>query len=436
MSLPQFPPPPNTPPLNAFNTPVSGHHAVMPNANQYFYEKRYVSIHSEDRDLTKFPSASQFSIQLPQDYLNVASVRLAQWSFPANYSVFSLNNGNIAMTFTFGGSGGSLYNPVAAGDTDALTVAIYQALAASEGKEYKILIEPGFYNPDQMATELTNKMNEAVSVQILAYFDSKAPQYDDVRSQFLQTGGYTRFKIVYNSVQQNLWFGNSADAFTLTNDLAALWNSAAQGVYCEQRSKLPEEVNWGLPYFLGFGRCPATAEPVPDGGSPRFYYGDVASAGDDGYWLYPSAPGAVVYVVAAPRKINFMGPAYMYLEINGLNCLDETAPYSVSKFTMQTNQTNGTVNSAFAKIAIPTTPISQWFDTESAPYKYFNPPAERIRDLQLKLRYHNGQLVDFGSFSWSILLELNLVRPQMERSMSMRDAYSLAQTQSKLSNVV
>ena len=113
-----------------------------------------------------------------------------------------------------------------------------------------------------------------------------------------------------------------------------------------------------------------------------------------------------------------MGPAYFYMEIDGLNCIDETSSYNVSKFTIQTNETNGVVNSSFAKIAMPTTPISQWFDKESYPYKLFMPPAERIRKLKIKLRYHNNLLVNFGRFEYSFMLQFTLLVPQQLRKIT------------------
>ena len=70
---------------NTFNT-----HPLIPNSNQYFYEKKYLSIHSEDRDYSKYKGSSEFEISLPQEYLNVASARLYSWSFPANYNIFYL----------------------------------------------------------------------------------------------------------------------------------------------------------------------------------------------------------------------------------------------------------------------------------------------------------------------------------------------------------
>ena len=56
---------------------LNNNHPIIPNANQYYFEKKYVSIHSEDRDVIKYRNPSSFEIELPQDYLNVQSVRLS-----------------------------------------------------------------------------------------------------------------------------------------------------------------------------------------------------------------------------------------------------------------------------------------------------------------------------------------------------------------------
>jgi hypothetical protein len=181
-----------------------------------------------------------------------------------------------------------------------------------------------------------------------------------------------------------------------------------------------------LPNYLGLSRCNINSlngNNLPNAGSygdivvPRFYYGDVFP-GDNGYWLVPdpNLTGSEVHWVECFEKINLMGPAYFYMEIEGLNCIDETSPYNISEFTLKTNQTNGIVNSSFAKIAIPTTPISQWFDRDALPYKYYYPPAERIRKLKIRFRYHNGQTVQFGVFNYSFVLEFMLQSPQLLRS--------------------
>ena len=105
-------------------------------------------------------------------------------------------------------------------------------------------------------------------------------------------------------------------------------------------------------------------------------------------------------------------------------------PFNPSVYENHNSGTNGIVNSAFAKIAIPTTPISQWFDaSDGGPYKYFNPPAERIRKLKIKFRYHSNLLLNFNSFEISFMLELCILRPQNERKYNIRDAFGLYQVQ-------
>ena len=416
--------------MSSFNTSTS--HPLIPNANQYYIDKKYVSIHSEDRDQIKYLNSSEFEIELPQDYLNVQTVSMVQWSFPANYNVFSPLNFNIGMSFNFT----TLYNPGEHSYADPLTEAIFAGLYYNKDVQHIILIETGFYSPDQMAVELTNKFNAVITNFLENYF-TNTPQYNYALPLFESAGGYSRFSIVYNAVGQRLWFGNNADQFILSNNYDAVLVEEIVNSQCVRKGTLPSMANWGLPSYLGFTRCPTSslsaaevianqetiyntvtgitgADVNVEGLVPRFYYGDV-NIGDNGFWLLPTLPGATVYYLQAPAKINFMGPAFMYLEIDGLNCIDETSPFNISDFTVHTNQTNGRVNSSFAKIPIPSTPISQWFDTDSKPFKYFNPPAERIRKLKMKLRYHSGQIVDFGLFDWSILLEFVLLRPQNER---------------------
>ena len=80
-----------------FNTNTS--HPLIPSSQEYIYYKKYVSIHSEDRNTLKYPRSSEFEIELPEDILNVAALRLVSWTFPANYNTFSVLNDNVAMTF-------------------------------------------------------------------------------------------------------------------------------------------------------------------------------------------------------------------------------------------------------------------------------------------------------------------------------------------------
>lgn len=447
----------------------STNHPIIPNSNNYMYEQRYVSIHSNDRDVSKYPKSSEFEIEMPQDYLNVVSVRLHSWAMPSNYNVFSLQNYNIIMTFKMS----TLYDP--SGQTfmdpsyQATSNAFYQALKYNQDKEkeYAPIIEQGFYNPEQMATELTNKYNDVINNTVeqflnlpdastyftnISDYNISKEIYDNRYNKNNFKYLYNRFIIVYNTVNQKLWFGNRADKFILTNDTLEKRSLVNYSQNCLRKDYLPDTLDWGLPSNLGFSRCPSTAITTEEAYQigkiynppfladnliyepyPRFFYGDVLVKGDNGYWLLPdnSCPNSTVYYIQAPFKINLMGASYIYMEIEGLNCFDETSPYNVSKFTLKTNQTNGVVNSAFAKIALYSTPISQFYDQIIEPYKYFSPPAERIRKIKVKLRYHNGEAVNFGIFDYSFMLEFNLLRPQNLRGQNIQNSFDLSQMQSR-----
>jgi len=414
---------------------VNTNHPLIQNEQQYISYNKFVSIHSEDRDIIKYPLSSTFEIELPEDITNVASVRLTNWTFPSNYDTFSSSNSNITMTFKI-----TPFNPSTYGYSIPLYDEIFKCLFLNQDNNFVIKIETGFYNPNQMTNELTNKFNYAVSNLIINYFtDTTSSNYNPTTfptllEEFNLKGGYHNFIIVYNTVSQKIWFGNTTDKFKLTNTTQQSTNILVDNLFCGSKQQLPNFSNWGLPGNLGLTRCDTNsingsqikettaADKLLDYVSfngiitPRFFYGDVFP-GDDGYWLLPNPllPGSEVHWVEATYKINFMGPSNFYIEIDGLNCIDETSPYNLNEFTITTNETNGIVNSSFAKIGIPTTPISQWFDRDQLPYKLFYPPADRIRRLKIKLRYHNQQLVDFGTFDYSLLFEFNILQPQTPR---------------------
>jgi len=426
----------NTP---VFNTNTS--HPLIPNSQEYIYYRKYVSVHSEDRNMLKYPESSEFEFELPEDLCNVAALRLSSWTFPSNYNTFSILNLNVTMTFQISNP----YNPGEFNYTDPLYNKIFEALYYNIGNNFTIVIEQGFYNPEQMVTELTNKFNSTVTLFITNYFVTKSvdptltpAQQDEYKTALTlleQQCGYNNFIIVYNNVSQKIWFGNVCDEFILTNETQFNKNENLSNFLCETRSLNPDFSDWGLPGNLGLVRCNTSsvngaslsnfAEISIINGNivPRFYYGNVFP-GDSGYWLVPNPnlPGSQVNWVEASYKINLMGPAFIYMELDGQNCIDETQPYNVSEFTTKTNGTNGIVNSSFAKIPVPSTPISQWFDRDSQPYKFYYPPAERMKKFRVFLRYHNGQQVNLGVFNYSFVIEFTIQLPQILRT-SKTEAY-------------
>jgi hypothetical protein len=412
-------------------------HPLQQNSQNYLSYKKYVSIHSEDRDAISFPNSCEFEIELPEDITNISTMKLVDWSFPSNYNTFSVLNSNITMMFTFT----NLYNPKTYNVSDPLENAIYQALTNCICNDYIVTIEEGFYNPTQLATELTNKFNEDVTNAIIIYL-VKTPSLSHLLDKFINSGGYKRFVIVYNNVSQKIWFGNRADKFKLLNQTIYVANSNVNEQLLCKKTQVPDFSNWGLPGNLGLTRCNECSCRPPNllvdennnlinsnylisNNYIRFYYGDVNNCDDNGYWLTPATDlsgnvltGAVVQFIECPYKINIFGPSYIYMEIFKYNCIDETQPYNISAFTLTTNETNGIVNSAFAKIPIVSTPTSQYYDGPSNSYKFFDPPVERIRRLKFRLRYHNGELVNFGVFEYTFTLEFTTLLPMINRAVN------------------
>ena len=112
----------------------------------YSYENKIVSIHSYDRDKSKWPNSNNFEITLPQSLKNVESIRLIDISLPTNYYTFTNNYENTKFTFKL--------IPYLVSDPN------YSYLASNQGNEYTVTIQEGFFTPTQLANEITNKMNK------------------------------------------------------------------------------------------------------------------------------------------------------------------------------------------------------------------------------------------------------------------------------------
>ena len=344
-----------------FNTNTN--HPLIQNSQEYIFYKKYLSIHSQDRNILKYPSSSEFEIEMPEDLLNVVSLRLINCAIPSIYSIFSLLNENTEMTFKINNP----YNPNDHGISDVLSLKIYEFLSLNVDTNFYILIETGTYTSSQMVTELTNKFNNAVTLQIFSYFTSQSTnpsltpaqqaEYLAAITLLNSSGGYKNFIIVYNDVSKKIWFGNVCDGFILTNQTQILKEVSVSSFNCANKNAVPDFSDWGLPGNLGLSRCDtpsvngatisgSTLTDFPElalyNGSivPRFYYGDV-KLGDHGFWLVPNPalPGSVVNWVKADYKANLTGPLYFYMEIAGQNCIDETQPYNVSDYTIKTNST-------------------------------------------------------------------------------------------------
>ena len=183
--------------MNGLNRNTFTEHTLIPREQTYCLDRKLVTIHSEDRDVCAYPNSAFFEITLPQSLTNVQSIRLIESNFPSINDVFTTIKQNTKMSFS---------------------------VTISENTHLlQITIEEGLYSPVQMANELTNLMNKAVSNLVVS--------------------GYSNFVVVYNEVSQKLLFGNKQHQFTLLCDKIENYNDAGNSQYVNCQVSPPNEIS-------------------------------------------------------------------------------------------------------------------------------------------------------------------------------------------------
>lgn len=352
------------------------HRSNDPRENNFVLERKLVTIHSEDRDIKKWPRSNNFEVQLPDAYQNIHSMRLVDIIIPVNYYTFSNESQNTKLSFK----------------------------VLPESVSFQIQIQEGFYEPNELANELRNKMNQAVT-------DHRGSET------------YDNFDVFYDKVSQKFWFGNTKNDFILTFD--------EQISYDVSNPRQPNVWNhytkWGLPSYLGFEK--KSYNSTSDMSGVNFAYMINKTAWQ---WIKPDTSGSPVYYIKAPNTMNIMGEKIIYMEIEKYNSYDELEPYSqattdllkrTAPYKTGQNDYGTKVNSAFAKIPVTTIPHGQTFESRSGFLQnttIFDPPLERIQKLKFLFRYHDGRLVDFNDNPINFTLELHKLRNEIEKTSNVR----------------
>lgn len=370
------------------------HRSNDPRENNFVLERKLVTIHSEDRDIKKWPHSNHFEVQLPDAYQNIHSMRLVDIIIPINYYTFSNDSQNTKFSFKV--------IPKNAAD------AFYTNLVSVSNESFQAQIQEGFYEPNELANEMKHRMNQAVTAKHHTNGGSET---------------YDKFDVFYDKVAQKFWFGNTQDDFTLTFD--------EQINYDLSNNKQPNVWNhytkWGLPSYLGFEKKTYTTTSDMSGVDFTYMLND-----SPWEWIEPATQGMPVYYIKAPKTMNIAGEKIIYMEIEKYSSYDELEPYSQATTDLykrgapyKTGQNDfGTkVNSAFAKIPVTTLPHGETYESRNGFLQnvtIFDPPLERISKLKFLFRYHDGRLVDFQDNPINFTIELHKLRNEIQHTETVR----------------
>lgn len=367
---------------NSLNNP----HQLIPRQQTYTLNKKILTIHSEDRDISKWPFSNSFAIECPEVYTNVQTMRLVDIALPHTQDVFNNEYQNTKLGF-------NLY-PKNPGDD------YYVALGNNVNELYIVTIQEGTYTPVQLATELENKLNAVIN-------------------DFLATQGsfttYDKFKVNYDEVGNTLYFGNEEDEFVFKFSQAMEYTL----LQCEQPNVFERCTQWGLPWYLGFQKMDySSIELLTSNGSKDivFYYKTNTP------WLTAGTGATGPYFLKAPLTLKITGDIAIYMEIEKFNYMDELIPY-VCWTSASKNNYGGTVNSAFVKIPVTTRAPNYMYDGINFFINnsgFYLPPIDKVSRLKFTFRYHDGRLVNFKDYPFTFSIELNQIRNDMDRNYSVK----------------
>ena len=205
-------------------------------------------------------------------------------------------------------------------------------------------------------------------------------------------------KVKYNEVNNKIYFGHDNSGFSLifnSQDLSYnnCYNSNYNNIY-KQHSK------WGLGAILGFNKDTVTSKK--ESNKNNFKYDNTEWVSNDNNIIEPF------------KAVDLDEYQNIYIEVDKLNKSDEIKPYIVDKIN---NTNSGIMNSFFAKVPIIKNDNNQSINTKDfciEGVSYFQPPLENINKLKIKIRYHNGLLVNLQNYNISMTFEINQIRNEIK----------------------
>jgi len=216
----------------------------------------------------------------------------------------------------------------------------------------------------------------------------------------------TNITVVYNDVNHKIYFGHN-HSFALTfNSTDLSYNKNCKDLNYHYNNIYKQHSKWGLGAMLGFNKTSVGASYTTD--NHQFQY-------DSNQWISSgNGNDNSHYIIESHKAVDLDEYQNIYIEVDKLNKSDEIKPYVVDKIN---NTNSGIMNSFFAKVPIIKNEQNQSINTKDfciEGVSYFQPPLENINKLKIKIRYHNGLLVDLQNYNISMTFEINQIRNEIK----------------------
>jgi hypothetical protein len=393
---------------------------LIKNQQQYQVREHLVCIQSEDRDALKWPNSALFEFDLPVEYKNVCGIRIVDIQIPTTFYTFTHRRQNTKLLIQY------------------------------DGNTYSITIEEGTYTPEQLANELTVKINAQLlttGVTVLVKYNIINKKIyvlsDDVIGVDFSMDPYCNLDTVdvsncpvcpippmhyarsnrpKNYLSTSTSYSNECNPTNCvdTTDETKYTKIYSDAYVINHGPTAYDKISeWGLGNYIGFDKYLYVSDTVVDS--------DFAWI--EGADLTGILPGnkTPTHVIKGVNTINICDFDNIYMELDKYNCLDELEPYCYNtnaanqiKYAhykgrkvpiccnnQQPNKTyNGKHNSAIAVIPVGGTTTYQPGDSMISGTFDSMPPVPRIKKFKVKFRWHDGDLVDFNNCNVNFVMQV------------------------------
>ena len=326
---------------------------LIPRENTYIIDRKIINIHSEDRDVTKYPESNHFEITLPENLEYVRALRLVNCTLPKNDYVFSERNQNT-----------KFYISIATEDLSAADVS---------NTRTEVTIHEGSYTQLELAEEIDLQLQISSNS---ALHDIRA-YYDDRNNKI----------VFYSSKEIALDFTQSHTYNTSCKDKMTSASAFEQNLF------------WGLGYYLGYEKKMYVSQGV--------VFKNLISEVQHYPGMYEDADisgSNQVHIIRPLTPLIVQKDTQVYLELEHYNNMEELVPYQTGA------KAHGNIKSAFASIPLVKGENYEYNigdkNTNLHAISSFNEPIRNLSKLKLKFRYHDGRMVHFGNAPFSLTFEI------------------------------